>query len=84
MYEIIFLLTRSHANHIRCFHGRTPCTRHRNESRTVVQEFVEMAEELVEQEKIEEAIELYERIVKAAPDDFESYIKLATLYESRR
>ncbi|MYB66303.1 tetratricopeptide repeat protein, partial [Candidatus Poribacteria bacterium] len=51
-------------------------------NRTIVQEFVEMAEELVEQEKIEEAIELYERIVKAAPDDFESYIKLATLYET--
>ena len=40
------------------------------------------AEELVEQDKTEEAIELYERIVKAAPDDFESYIKLATLYET--
>ena len=49
---------------------------------TLVQEFVKMAEELVEQEKIEEAIELYERIVKAAPNDFESYIKLATLYET--
>ena len=46
-------------------------------NRAIVQEFVEKAEELVEQEKIEEAIKLYERIVKAAPDDFESYIKLA-------
>ena len=52
-------------------------------NRTIVQKFVEMAEELEEQEKIEEAIELYERIVKAAPDDFESYIKLATLYETQ-
>ena len=51
-------------------------------NRAIVQGFVEKAEELVEQEKIEEAIELYERIVKAAPDDFESYIKLATLYET--
>ena len=50
-------------------------------NRALVQEFVKKAEELVEQNKTEEAIELYERIVKAAPDDFESYIKLATLYE---
>ena len=50
-------------------------------NRALVQEFVKKAEELVEQNKTEEAIELYERIVKAAPDDFESYIKLATLHE---
>ena len=50
-------------------------------NRVLVQEFVKKAEELVEKNKTEEAIELYERIVKAAPDDFVSYIKLATLYE---
>ncbi len=51
-------------------------------NRALVQEFVKKAKELVKQNKTEEAIELYERIVKAAPDDFESYIKLATLYET--
>ena len=51
-------------------------------NRAIVQEFVEKAEELVEQDKTEEAIELYERIVKAAPDDFESRIQLAKLYEA--
>ena len=50
-------------------------------NRALVQEFVKKAKELVKQNKTQEAIELYERIVKAAPDDFESYIKLATLYE---
>ncbi len=51
-------------------------------NRAPVQEFVKMAEGLVKQNKTEEAIELYERIVKAAPDDYASYIKLATLYET--
>ena len=50
-------------------------------NRALAQEFVKKAEELVEQEKIEDAIELYKRIVKAVPDDFESYIKLARLFE---
>ena len=51
-------------------------------NRAPVQEFVKKAQEFVEQNKIEEAIELYERIVKAAPDDFEFYIQLAKLYEA--
>lgn len=51
-------------------------------NRVLVEEFVKKAEELVEQNKTVEAIDLYERIVKAVPDDFESYIKLAMLYET--
>ena len=42
-------------------------------NRALTQEFVRKAEELVKQNKTEEAIELYERIVKAVPDDFEFY-----------
>ena len=45
-----------------------------------IQEFLKKAEELVEQNKIDEAVELYERIVIAAPDDFDSRAELATLY----
>ncbi len=51
------------------------------ENSSPVQEFVKKAEELVEQNKIEEAIELYERIIIAAPDDLDSRAELATLYE---
>lgn len=45
-----------------------------------VQEFVKKAQEHVKQDQIEEAIELYERIVIAAPEDVESREQLATLY----
>ncbi len=48
--------------------------------RTPVQEFVKMAQEFVELNQIEEAIEIYERIVKAVPEDLESQAQLATLY----
>ena len=39
-----------------------------------------MAQEFVELNQIEEAIEIYERIVKAVPEDLESQAQLATLY----
>ena len=48
--------------------------------RAPVQEFVKMAQEFVELNQIEEAIEIYERIVKAVPEDLESQAQLATLY----
>ena len=50
------------------------------EKRVMVQEFVKKAEEFVKQNQIEEAIEIYERIVIAVPEDFESREQLATLY----
>ena len=48
--------------------------------RAPVQEFVKMAQEYVKQNKVEEAIEIYERIGKAVPEDLESRAQLATLY----
>ena len=48
--------------------------------RAPVQEFVKMAQEFVELNQIEKAIEIYERIVKAVPEDLESQAQLATLY----
>ncbi len=48
--------------------------------RAPIQAFVKMAQEYVKQNKIEEAIEIYERIVKAVPEDLESQAQLATLY----
>ena len=48
--------------------------------RVPVQEFVKMAQEFVELNQIEKAIEIYERIVKAVPEDLESQAQLATLY----
>ena len=45
-----------------------------------VQEFIAVAQKLVELGKIAEAIEIYERIVIAAPDDLESRAQLAMLY----
>ena len=45
-----------------------------------LQEFINKAQEFVEQDQIQEAIEIYERIVIAAPDDDELRLKLATLY----
>ena len=50
------------------------------EKRVMVQEFVKKAEEFVKQNQIEKAIEIYERIVKALPEDFEYRVQLATLY----
>ncbi len=50
------------------------------EKRAAVQEFVKLAQEFVKQNQIEEAIKIYERIVIAAPEDFESLKQLATLY----
>ena len=50
------------------------------EKRVIVQEFVKKAEEFVKKNQIEEAIEIYERIVIAVPEDFESREQLATLY----
>ncbi len=45
-----------------------------------VQEFVKKAQEFVELNQIEDAIEIYERIVVAAPEDLASRAQLATLY----
>ncbi len=50
------------------------------ENSSALQEFVKKAQEHVEQGEIEEAIELYKRIVVAAPEDDESRLQLATLY----
>ncbi len=50
------------------------------ENSTPLQEFVKKAQDHVKQNQIEEAIELYERIVIAAPEDVESRVQLATLY----
>ena len=50
------------------------------EKRVMVQEFVKKAEEFVKQNQIEKAIEIYERIVKVLPEDFEYRVQLATLY----
>lgn len=50
------------------------------ENSTPLQEFVKKAQEFVKQDQIAEAIELYERIVIAAPGDVESRGQLATLY----
>ena len=50
------------------------------EKRAAVEEFVKKAEEFVKKNQIEEAIEIYKRIVKAVPEDFESRAQLATLY----
>lgn len=47
---------------------------------TPIQEFVNKAQEFVKQNKIEEAIEIYERIVIATPEDKKSWTQLATLY----
>ncbi len=50
------------------------------ENNTSLQEFVKKAEEYVKQNQIGEAIELYTRIVKAAPENVEYRAQLATLY----
>ena len=50
------------------------------ENSTPLQEFIKKAQEFVEQNQIEEAIEIYQRIVIAAPEDDKSRLQLATLY----
>ncbi len=50
------------------------------ENNVPLQEFINIAQTLVRQNQFEEAIEYYERIVKGAPEDFESRVQLATLY----
>ena len=45
-----------------------------------VQEFITAAQKFVELGEIEKAIEIYERILKGAPDDLKSRVQLATLY----
>ena len=50
------------------------------ENSTPLQEFITAAEEFVESGEIDKAIEIYERIVIAAPDDLDSRVQLATLY----
>lgn len=50
------------------------------QERAITQEFITAAQKFVELGEIEKAIEIYERIVKGAPDDFESRVQLATLY----
>ncbi len=50
------------------------------ENNTPAQEFIKKAEELVEQNRIEEAIDLYERITKGYPEDSDSHVELAKLY----
>lgn len=47
-----------------------------------VQEFVKKAQEFVKLNQFEEAIEIYERIVKSAPEDLKSRALLATLYSA--
>ena len=52
-----------------------------NEGKNAVeQEFIKMAEDLEKQNKNNEAIDIYERIMKAFPDNQDSYTKLASLY----
>ncbi len=50
------------------------------ENNAPLQEFINRAQTLVQRNQLEEAIEIYERIVIAAPEDYESRSQLATLY----
>ena len=50
------------------------------EDRSPIQEFIRRAEHHVELNQLEQAIEIYERIVIASPDDTKSQLQLATLY----
>ena len=50
------------------------------ENNTPIQEFVERAQALVRRMQLEEAIDIYERIVIAAPTDYASLLELAELY----
>ena len=49
---------------------------------TNVQDLVKIAQEHVKQNRIKQAIETYEKIVKASPDDYESRIRLGKLYDA--
>lgn len=51
-----------------------------DEDRSPIDEFIRRAEQHVENNQLLQAIEIYERIVLAAPDDTESQLQLATLY----
>lgn len=50
------------------------------ENNTPLQDFINEAQMLVRRNKLVEAIDIYERIVIAAPEDYVSLLKLATLY----
>ena len=50
------------------------------EDRSPVDEFIRRAEQHVELNQLLQAIEIYERVVLAAPDDTESQLQLAKLY----
>ena len=50
------------------------------QKRMMAQEFVKKAQEFVKQNRIEKAIEIYERIAKAVPENLESRAELAKLY----
>ena len=54
------------------------------ENKLPVQEFITAAQEFIELGEIEKAIEIYERIVKALPDDLTIRAKLATLYSDTK
>ena len=50
------------------------------ENNTPLQDFINEAQTLVRWNQLDEAIEIYERIVIAAPEDYTSLLELATLY----
>lgn len=49
-------------------------------NQSVFQEFINMADEFEKQNRINEAIDIYERIIKADSENLESHTKLAALY----
>lgn len=51
-----------------------------DENSTPIQAFITTAQKFEELGEIQKAIEIYERIIIAAPDDLDSRVKLATLY----
>ncbi len=50
------------------------------QERLITQEFIAAAQKFIERGEIDKAIEIYERILKGTPEDFESRAQLATLY----
>ena len=50
------------------------------QERAITQEFIAAAQKFIERGEIDKAIEIYERILKGTPEDFESRAQLATLY----
>ena len=50
------------------------------EDHSSIDEFIRRAEHHIELNQLEQAIEIYERIVIAAPDDIKTQRQLATLY----